>query len=64
MHLNVVLGRQLLVHLVPGDDRLHRGGALLNDLWIFLVERDPQPEDVSGASRDAAIAQVQPEEIT
>jgi hypothetical protein len=30
---------------------------------IFPVERDSQPEDISGAAGDAAVAQVQPEEI-
>jgi len=61
--LDVVLGCQLAMNLVPRHNRLHRGSALIDDSSVFHVQRDPQPEDVPRSGGNATVAEVKAEEV-
>jgi hypothetical protein len=63
MDLDVVLRCQLRMDSVPGNDSLHGGHAFLDYARIFDIERNPEAEHFSPVLGDAAVAQIEAEEI-
>lgn len=51
------------MHFVVWNRGLHRLNAFLDDLWIFLVQEDPETEDTARMLGDASIAQVEAQQV-
>jgi hypothetical protein len=47
----------------PGPNLLHRAPGVVDDPRILHIEHDPEPVNPAMVSRDAAIAQVEPEQV-
>jgi hypothetical protein len=46
------------VDLIVGDEVGNRSDAVLDDQRISEIKKDPQPEDISGVRRYAAVAEI------
>jgi hypothetical protein len=51
------------VDLIVGDEVGNRSDAVLDDQRISEIKKDPQPEDISGVRRYAAVAEIKAQEI-
>jgi hypothetical protein len=51
------------MHLVIRHGRVHRCDTFLDDARVFHVEGYPEAVDAAGMDGDAAIAEIQPEQV-
>jgi hypothetical protein len=49
--------------LVVGNENAYRLLAFINDQRVPEIEEHPEPEDLPGVSRDAAVAEVEAEYV-